>query len=75
MGSLWPSGRASEREIKRFDIRFLMGTLDFLLLSDARDKTIKYLLHNRSNVAYLLFVLPLERQEDGQNISKSDKVF
>ena len=56
VGSLWPSGKASEREIKRFHIRFLLGTVNFLLLSNARDKTNEHL-HNRSNVAYLLFVL------------------
>ena len=57
VGSLWPSGKASEREIKRFHIRFLLGTVNFLLLSNAGDKTNEHLLHNRSNVAYLLFVL------------------
>ena len=44
MESLWLSGRASERGIRRSEVRFLMGTQNFSL-SHARDKTKNIFLH------------------------------
>ena len=40
IGSVWLSSRASERGIRRSEIRFLMGTQNFFL-PRARDKTKK----------------------------------
>ena len=56
--SLWLSGRASERGIRRSEVRFLMETQIFFSLSHARDmtKNIFLFLYQAQNLPSLLFL-------------------
>ena len=76
MGSLWLSGRASERGIQRSEVRFLMGTQNFFLcptLVTRRKKHISLFLYRAKNLTSLLFlsiskhITPLKQKKKDQN--------
>ena len=73
MGSLWLSGRASERGIQRSEVRFLMGTQNFFLcptLVPRRKKHLSLFLYRAKNLTSLLFlsisnhITPLKQKKD-----------
>ena len=75
MGSLWLSGRASERGIQRSEVRFLMGTRYFFLcptLVTRRKKHLSLFFYRAKNLTSLLFlfiskhITPL-KQKKGHN--------
>ena len=76
MGSLWLSGRASERGIQRSEVRFLMGTRNFFLcptLVTRRKKHLSLFHYRAKNLTSLLFlsisnhITPLKQKKKDQN--------
>ena len=59
LSSLWLSGRASERGIRKSEVRFLMGTQNFFFVPRSRqnEKHLSLFLNRAQNLPSLLFLI------------------
>ena len=76
MESLWLSGRASERGIRKSEVRFLMGTQNFFFVprSWQYEKHLSLFLYRAQSLPSLLFLstkLELSRQNHNTNFVSS----